>query len=483
MEAVRLRKICVVALSITCLAIAGCQGLAPSQGVLPSHQVRYQSADDPQQFQEEEPTSEPVNDAAAESNPVNNAEKILDVRIKGNRLVPTHHLLRSIRTRPGRFFDPDLLQQDVDQLWQIKEVRRINGPFIERTEDGIIVTIEVMERRYIDKVKFIGNRAVSDWKLKQQVDIKAGDPLDLHQVRMAKQRIEQYYHENGYPRTQVEIVQGADTDDRDVVFSISEDRKQLISKVDFVGNSVASDARLLTQIKSKPTLLGIMRGSLNRQEVEQDLLRLTSYYRALGYFNARIGREIIENESGSRARIRFIIDEGPRYRIRSVSFMGNNQFDAEQLTELLKLKPAAGEMPEFRSAYMNADVTSLRDLYLSQGYAFVNVQAEPRFLEEPGYLDLVYRIDEGKQYRVGKINIHIDGDYGVTQREVILNRLALQPGDILDARKVRDTERLLRGSKVFADGSPGTGPPPRVTVRPPELEQIQRMAEGERSRY
>ena len=55
---------------------------------------------------------------------------------------------------------------------------------------------------------------------------------------------------------------------------------------------------------------------------------------------------------------------------------------------------------------MNKDVVALRDLYGGQGYVFANVEAEPRFLEEPGLLDIVYKIEEGKQYRVGNINVH-----------------------------------------------------------------------------
>ena len=129
-------------------------------------------------------------------------------------------------------------------------------------------------------------------------------------------------------------------------------------------------------------------------------MRLESYYKSLGFFNVQIGREVNESNDGRWLTIRFIINEGPRYRVREVRFVGNESWTGEQLSQTLKLKPVGGEMPEFNSARMSEDVRSLREIYGENGFVFADVQAEPRFLEEPGFLDMVYRIEEGEQYRV-----------------------------------------------------------------------------------
>ena len=52
----------------------------------------------------------------------------------------------------------------------------------------------------------------------------------------------------------------------------------------FVGNTIASDARLKTQIKSGPPILYLFKGELDRKEVDEDVERLTAYYRGLGFF-------------------------------------------------------------------------------------------------------------------------------------------------------------------------------------------------------
>jgi outer membrane protein insertion porin family len=424
------------------------------------------------------PKFESVNlEAGPSPNP--SSDIVADVIIKGNQQVPTHRLTCNIRTRPGRYFDPDLLQQDVNQLWKMKEIRRINGPFIEHTPQGVVVTIEVVERNLLNTVKFIGNRGISDRTLKRETQLEDGKPLDLHEVRMAKTRIEEYYREKGYPRTQVEILEGDQSEDPNVVFLIHEDQQQKIWNVQFEGNSIASDARLRHFIKSKPAILKVFGGLVNREEVDQDILRITAYYRSLGFFNARIGREISESNDGRWLTIHFIIDEGPRYRVRNVAFIGNQTFASDQLMSLVELKPQTGAMPEFNVAKMNKDVVALRDLYGSQGYVFAEVQAEPRFLEEPGLLDLVYKVEEGQQYRVGKINVHIEGDLGITKREVVMNPISLRPGDLIDSREIRNSERRLGAAQIFAGGDPtSAGQAPKIVVRPPELQAIERMAQN-----
>lgn len=433
--------------------------------------IRLQSPDPDPNFQDPQDSTRQASREADKSNIVK------DVVLRGNETVPTHHLLRNVRTRPGRYFDPDMLQQDVNDLWRMKEVHRVVGPYIDKTPDGIVVTIEVVERPLMQDVKFIGNRAITDRALRKETNLSDGQPLDVHEVKMVKHRIEEFYRDKGFPRTQVEILEGNQDGDNSVVFMIHEDQQQRIWKVEFDGNSIATDARLKTLIESKPGIIKVVGGLAKRQEIDQDVLRLTTYYRSLGFFNARIGRQITESDNGRWVNLRFVIDEGPRYQIRNISFMGNESFTGEQLASMVELKPGPNGVPEFNAAKMNQDVVSLRDLYGSNGFVFSKVEVETRFLEEPGQLDLVYKIDEGKQYRVGKVHVYIEGNSGITRREVVMNRLSLRPGDIIDVREIRNSERRLGTSQVFAAGQPGTGgAPPKIVVKPDELKALERTA-------
>ena len=114
---------------------------------------------------------------------------------------------------------------------------------------------------------------------------------------------------------------------------------------------------------------------------------------------------------------------------------------------------------------MRDDVRVLKDAYGSNGYIRADVNAAPRFFEEPGQLDLVYKVDEGKQYRVGDIKIKIGGEYPHTRQNVVLNRIDLREGDIIDIRKIRDSERRINSSQLFESGPMSR---PEIAVEPQE---------------
>ena len=467
-----------------CIVATGCQTSSPlTETALPIppevlsadhlNNVRFQSPESTgsgsRQFLDKLQSYAPQQPSATDAVQVDSSQLVADVIFNGNRYLQAHQLSRNLGTRPGRYFDPDKLQQDVDLLWRMPEIRRVNGPYLKHTPHGVIVTIGVEERNAISTVEFVGNRGLSDRALQKVAGIVDGDPLDVHAIRLAKTRIEDHYKDKGFPRTQVELTEGTEAGDGKVVFLIHEDEKQRVWKVDFEGNTIASDARLKSFVKSKPGIFKLIGGLAKRDELDQDITRLTTYYRSLGFFNAKIGREFEESNDGKWMTVRFIINEGPRYKVRSVKFVGNKAFRDDQLIQLLQLKPGGeAEVPEFKVSTMNEDVVNLRDLYGGQGFVFADVKAEPRFLEEPGLLDLVYKIDEGKQYRVGKVNVHYDGDYGITKREVVLNRLSVRPGDLIDVREIRKSESRLGSSQVFASRATPGAEPPRIVVRTPE---------------
>ncbi len=386
---------------------------------------------------------------------------IAGVRIRGNKRIGRSKILRMLRTRPGREFDPEIVQSDVRSLARSRLFADVRT-FTEVVTDGVVVTFEVSERAVLQYVEFIGNRGMRDHTLLKESGLSVGDALDRFSVQEARRKVEAYYHERGFPKAVVIVTEGLKQTDQGAKFEISEGPLQRVWGTYFVGNTVASSARLRTYIQSKAGYAWyLFRGEVNYAKIDEDVERLTTYYRNLGYYKATVGREIKVSDNGSWVTITFVIDEGPRYKVRNVSLVGNRKYTTEQLKEFLKLKPGDFMMAE----EMRRDENTLRDIYGAQGHVYVNVQADLRFLEEPGTLDLVYRIEEGAQYRVGRVNVHIAGEYPHTQENVIRNRIPLQPGDILDIRKIRASERLLGASQLFLN-DPQRGIKPTVKVQP-----------------
>jgi outer membrane protein insertion porin family len=208
-------------------------------------------------------------------------------------------------------------------------------------------------------------------------------------------------------------------------------------------------------------------GKVDRNKIDADVQTLTAYYRALGFFRARVSRSIDYDESGKWLALKFIIDEGPRYKVRNVSIEGGSKFASDPLLKFLELK--SGEY--FNQSEENKDVSTLIDLYGSQGHVFADIQAELRYLEEPGMLDVAYKIKEGEVFSVSEVNVHIAGEFPHTKQTVVLSRLSVRPGDTIDTREVRNSERRLKASQLFA-GTQNDGEPPRIVVRPPDLNSL-----------
>lgn len=401
-------------------------------------------------------------------------QSVADVRVVGNETVSLDKFFQLIRTRKDRPFDPELLQQDKRNLLTKGLFRHVNVT-TQNTAHGVLITFEVFERPTIHFIDFIGDRGISKKSLEKETGLKKGDALNVYAVEEARRKVEDMYRRKGYPKIQVTIAEGNRPEDRGVVFMIGEGPRQRIWAVTFTGNDeeVIPDGRLKTQIESKPGLLKLFGGTVDHAKIAGDIEKLTVYYRGLGYFGARIGRRI-EYDAGQKwLTINYIIDEGPRYVVRNVAVVGNQKFQTEKLQQELLLH--SGDY--FNLDRMNADKNSIQDLYGSQGYIFAEIKADPRFLEEPGQLDLVYSVAEGQQFRIGRINVRIAGEFPHTKERVILDRLSIRPGQIVDIREVRNSERRLKASQLFVV-NPADGDPPRIVILTPDLKDAEEMLAG-----
>ena len=287
--------------------------------------------------------------------------------------------------------------------------------------------------------------------------------------KKANGRSKSTYHDKGFNDVKVTILEGNKLGDKGAIYLINEGVVQKVWSVKFEGNTIASDRRLRTQVGSKPPIVYLFKGQLDRKKIDEDIEKLIAYYRSLGFFDARVGREIQFDSNEKWATLTFVIDEGPRYVIRDVKFNGNKNFTNEQLAQGVKLKP--GDF--FSQGNLNADRVMLKDAYGTRGYVFCDVKDSLGFLDEPGQLDVVFNFDEGTRFAVGRIDVHIagstKGENPHTRFHTVLNRLQFRPGDIMDTQKIRNAERRLKASALFVNGQdPSKGSAPKITFNPPD---------------
>lgn len=387
-------------------------------------------------------------------------ELVSAIRVKGNATVPASRITAQMQTRVGRPFDPKTLSSDVRKLAALPYFISVR-PLTEATPNGREIILEVAERSTIRWVKYLGNEKIRDKKLKEETGLAVGGAVDPYAVEEGRRRIVDLYHSNGFGRVVVEILEGNRPGDRGVSYVIHEGERQRIWSVAFEGNEWATDGQLKGKIQSKPSPGRLWGGKLNPDQVEADISGLLSYYRSFGFFRARVSRVIDYNDDGSWVRLKFVIYEGPRYEVRQVALLGVEKFDNQQVVDSMEL----GAGSTFEQTVLQDDIQQLKALYGSRGYVFADINAETVFLEEPGKIDLVYSVSEGKRFRVGNIYVEINGESSHTRIQTALNRLSIRPGDVVDTREIAASERRLRSATIF-NTNPATGAVPKISYRP-----------------
>lgn len=390
------------------------------------------------------------------------AEMVAEVRIIGNETTSLAQIAGQLTTRAGRPYDRTVVQRDVRKLaglgWFV-DVKSLH----ESSPAGHVVIFQVMERPTIRYVSYLGNKKIKDKTLAKQTLLKVGGSVDPYSVEEGRRKIRDYYTARGYNNVQITILEGNRVTDQGVVYLIHEGAAQKIWDVNFVGNEFVSGSRLKTIVKSKPPILMLFKGYVDREKIDADRDMLTTYYRSFGFFQARISPYFEFNDENDWLTITWVIHEGLQYHVRNVRFLGVTKFDMAAMSEQLKLD---ANQP-FEQVKMQEDAQWVQDLYGSNGYVFADVKPETVFLEEPGQVDLIYHIDEGQKWRVGRIFVHIGGDNPHTRIQTALNRVTLRPGQIMDIRELKASERRLMASSVF-NVDQATGQRPKITFRIPD---------------
>ena len=397
---------------------------------------------------------------------------VLDVRIVGNEQIGAKDIIQIIRTRKGRPFNEGVLEEDKRSLMQKGWFIDVK-PKVERTPAGYIVTFQFIERPILHYIKTVGNHTHTKKVLLEEAGIEPGAALDPIAVHQAKERIEQLYRDSGYYRVHLDVLSGDQIGDRGAVFQISEGEKQRILDVDFVGCTVTTGSRLKTMIQSKPGWFFWVNSEFTRKQLDEDVEALKTFYRKLGFFYAKIDRKFVETSGYTGlgkprnwVKVVFIIEEGPRCRVRDVRFAGNKIFSDDALYREMKL-PRSKER-YYNQDMLEADMARLKEKYGKLGHVFAMAEPDPRLDDD--FVDLVINVREGPRCYVESIRVDIIGNDGAesyTKMQPILNRLSIRPGEVLRTTDINNSRRRIIASQIF-NANPSQGQMPEIIFEYPQ---------------
>ena len=374
------------------------------------------------------------------------------IRIEGNIQVPTSMILNQVRTREGEPLDPTTVEDDYKRIYGLRRFGNVEAR-VEPTATGVIVNFTVSEQRQIKAIFLRGNRHVDTLDIMEVLDLTTGEAIDPFRIGLARQAIERLYNQKNYPYATVTVDQEALSTAGELVFQIVEGQKVRVRRVTFEGNNSFSNFRLRGEVKTSYYIWIFRAGELDYDQLEDDVAALRRFYESRGFFDVRVGRQIALNADKTEAQVTFTIAEGPRYTISTVRFEGMKAIDEKALRTDLKMLEG---MP-YDADVVQRDIRQMVRAYSPHGFVYQNPTAtpnpdylyiEPRtvFGSEPGKVELVYQVREGKPFNMGRVIVK--GNYK-TADKVILREMNLSPGQLYDSSAVAESVDRLRGLGYF----------------------------------
>jgi outer membrane protein insertion porin family len=171
------------------------------------------------------------------------------------------------------------------------------------------------------------------------------------------------------------------------VIEIFEGPKVKVGSISFVGNQFASDAQLRSKIAT-PILAFF--GKYHSDMLDEDRQKVIDYYYSQGFFEVKVTPVTRPRANPGTLDLSFVVSEGTRYKVRNVIIEGNTKLKTEKLREDLELHSGK----PFMEAVREADRIRMLIKYGEIGFVDVQIACEPRFTDEVGIVDLVYRIEE-----------------------------------------------------------------------------------------
>ncbi len=193
-----------------------------------------------------------------------------EVKVEGNRLVPTEDITNVMKTHPGDKFNRDQVAADLKAINSLGYFDdRTLKAVPERSGSGVLLKITVTENQPVSQFSFEGNKVLSSEEVHKIFADQLEKPQNLNRLSAGIDKVEQAYHQRGYVLARVTDVK--DDPDGSISLAINEG---VIDDIKISGNHKTKDFIIKNAIKLKPGQV------YNERQLTADLRQLY----ANGYF-------------------------------------------------------------------------------------------------------------------------------------------------------------------------------------------------------
>ena len=292
---------------------------------------------------------------------------------------------------------------------------------------GVVIAIarppaRAQERVTLKDVKISGNVRVEDEGIRLHVKSRGGA---LYDPSVVEQDVKAIFRMGYFDDVRAEL-------SADGVLTYAVKEKPYVREVKIQGNSQLGKEKIETAFGIVP------RSVLDRGKVIEGVEKVRKLYSDQGYVNARVDYAVT-TEANNQAVVVLDVLEGARLLIKRISFEGNKTFSESDLKDLMATKEESILSLVTNRGVLDRDMLTndmaiLANHYLDHGYIDHKFD-EPVVLRARDGLEIVIRVHEGDQYRVGKVEI--GGDLIEDGKET-LKKVRITSGQIFRGSRLRE---------------------------------------------
>ena len=308
-------------------------------------------------------------------------------------------------------------------------------------------------RPRVSAINYNGLKKSEREDLEARLGIVAGSQVTPNIIDRAKILAKKYFDEKGYKNAVIDIVQRDDVAaTNQVILDVNVDKKDKmkVRHIYLVGNKALSDKKIKGGLFTKGAfaktheagkLSSFLKAKkFTEERYEADKQNLIDKYNELGYRDMVIVRDSVWNHDHNHVNILVEVDEGQKYYIRNITWVGNTVASTDYLNRLLGMKKGDVYNQKLMKKRLEEDDDAVGNYYWNNGYLFYRlVPTEVNVVGDS--IDLEMRIEEGPQAHIRSVRIF--GNDRLYE-EVVRRELRTKPGDLFSK------EALMRSAREIA---------------------------------
>ena len=333
-----------------------------------------------------------------------------------------------------------------------------NGLFskVSITADSIVgskiyLCIHLGMRPRISTINYNGIKKAEREDMETKLGMMRGGQLTPNMIDRAKILAQRYFDEKGYKNAEINIVQRDDPEKpNQVILDVNIDKKakMKVRYLIFEGNEKLSDSKIKGSLFTKGAFgkiheAGKLANMFKSKKFTDERYReakqaLIEKYNELGFRDATILDDSVSNFDDKHVNVYVKVDEGDKYFIRDITWVGNTVVTTDYLNAVLELKKGDVYNQKHINKRLKEDEDAAGNWYYNNGYVFSNIDpVEVNIVGDS--IDLEMRVTEGPQARLNHVRI-----YGNDRlyEEVVRRELHTKPGDLFNkeaiTRSIRD---------------------------------------------